>query len=50
MKRSKFTQQQIAFILRQAEEGASVEDVCRKAGILIQTYRPTTDGAGSMAG
>lgn len=38
MKRSKFTEQQIAFILRQAEEGTSVEDVCRKAGIAIQTY------------
>jgi putative transposase len=38
MKRSKFTEQQIAFILRQAEEGSSVEDVCRKAGISIQTY------------
>jgi putative transposase len=38
MKRSKFTEQQIAFILRQAEEGAAVEDVCRKAGISIQTY------------
>ena len=38
MKRSKFSEQQIAFILRQAEEGASVEKVCRKAGISIQTY------------
>lgn len=38
MKRSKFNEQQIAFILRQAEEGTSVEEVCRKAGISIQTY------------
>jgi putative transposase len=38
MKRSKFSEQQIAFILRQAEEGTSVEEVCRKAGISIQTY------------
>lgn len=38
MKRSKFSDQQIAFLLRQAEEGASVEEVCRKAGISIQTY------------
>ena len=38
MKKSRFTEQQMAFILRQAEEGASVEDVCRKAGISIQTY------------
>ena len=33
MKRSKFTEAQIAFILRQAEEGTAVGEVCRKAGI-----------------
>lgn len=38
MKRSKFSEQQIAFILRQAEEGVSVGEVCRKAGISEQTY------------
>ncbi len=39
MRRSQFTDQQIAFILRQAEEGTAVEEgVCRKAGISIQTY------------
>ena len=38
MKRSKFSEQQIAFILRQADEGTSVEEVCRKAGVSIQTY------------
>ena len=38
MKRSKFSHQQIAFLLRHGEEGASVEEVCRKAGISIQTY------------
>ena len=38
MKRSKFTDSQIAFILRQAEEGIPVEEVCRKAGISMQTY------------
>jgi len=38
MKRSKFTDSQIAFILRQAEEGTPVEEVCRKAGISQQTY------------
>jgi putative transposase len=38
MKRSKFRTQQIAFILRQAEEGTSVEDMCRKAGVSIQTH------------
>jgi putative transposase len=38
MKRSKFTEAQIAFILRQAEEGAAVVEVCRKAGISEATY------------
>ncbi len=38
MKRSRFSEQQIAFILRQAEEGTSVEEVCRKAGISEATY------------
>ena len=38
MKRSKFSEQQIAFILRQAEEGTRVEEVCRKAGISVHTF------------
>ena len=38
MKRSRFSEQQIAFILHQAEEAVAVEEVCRKAGISIQTY------------
>lgn len=38
MKRNKFSEQQIAFILRQAEEGVSVGEVCRKVGISEQTY------------
>jgi putative transposase len=38
MKRSKFTESQIAFILRQAEEGTAVAEVCRKAGISEATY------------
>ena len=33
MKRSKFSEAQIAFILRQADEGTPVAEVCRKAGI-----------------
>jgi putative transposase len=32
MRKSKFTEQQIAFILKQADDGVSVEDTCRKAG------------------
>ena len=38
MKRSKFTDSQVALILRQAEEGTSVAEVCRKAGISEPTY------------
>jgi len=38
MKRSKFTDPQIAFILRQAEEGITVGEVGRKAGISEATY------------
>jgi putative transposase len=33
MKRSRFSDQQIAFVLRQAEEGTTIEEVCRKVGI-----------------
>lgn len=38
MKKSRFSEQQVAFILKQAEDGTTVEEVCRKAGISIQTY------------
>ena len=38
VKRSKFTEAQIAFILRQAEEGTAVAEVCRKAGISDATF------------
>ncbi|OGH99322.1 MAG: Hin recombinase [Candidatus Melainabacteria bacterium GWA2_34_9] len=38
MKKSKFTEQQIAFTLRQAEEGTSVVEVCRKMGISDNTF------------
>ena len=38
MKRSKFSDQQIAFVLRQAEEGTAVGEVCRKAGISEATF------------
>jgi putative transposase len=33
MKRSKFTEAQIAFILRQGKEGTAVGEISRKAGI-----------------
>lgn len=38
MKKSKFTEQQIAFALKQAELGIPVEEVCRKVGISDATF------------
>jgi putative transposase len=38
MKRSKFTDQQIAFALHQAEQGTSVGEIIRKMGISEQTF------------
>ena len=38
MKASKFTDAQKAFILKQAEEGLPVGEVCRKAGISQATF------------
>lgn len=37
MKKTKFTEQQIAFALRQVEEGTSVAEVCRKMGVSDNT-------------
>ena len=38
MKKSKFTEEQIAFALRQAETGTRVAEVYRKMGIAEQTF------------
>jgi putative transposase len=38
MRRSKFPEAQIAFILRQAKEGTVIGEVCRKAGISEATF------------
>ena len=38
MKKSKFTDEQIAFALKQAEVGTPVEEVCRKMGISDAAY------------
>ena len=38
MKRSRYTPEQIAFALRQAENGTPVVEVCRKMGIFEQTF------------
>ena len=38
MRRSKFTDEQIAYALRQAEAGAAPAEICRKLGISEQTF------------
>jgi putative transposase len=38
MKKSKFTEQQIAFALRQADAGTKVKDLIRQLGIAEQTF------------
>lgn len=38
MKRSKFTESQIIFALKQAETGIRVDEVCRKMGISEATF------------
>jgi putative transposase len=38
MKTSKFTEEQIAFALKQAETGTPVKEVIRKMGITEQTF------------
>ena len=38
MKKPKFTDARIAFVLRQAEERTAIGEVCRKAGISEATF------------
>ena len=38
MKASRFSDAQKAFVLKQGEEGTSVAEICRKAGISQATY------------
>ncbi len=38
MKKSRFTDEQIAYALKQQELGASVDEVCRKMGIAQATF------------
>jgi putative transposase len=38
MKTSKFSEAQIAYILRQAEDGTAIGEVCRSAGISEATF------------
>jgi putative transposase len=38
MRTSKFTEEQIAFALRQADLGTAVDEVCRKMGVSQATF------------
>jgi putative transposase len=38
MRKSQFTEARIAFVLKQAEDGTPVAEVCRKAGVAEATF------------
>ncbi len=38
MKKSKFTEAQIVFAIKQSEQGVTVEEICRKMGISEATF------------
>ena len=38
MRKSRFAEEQIAFVLRQSESGISIGDITRKLGIAEQTF------------
>jgi len=38
MKRKRYTDEQIAYALRQAESGTTVTEICRKLGVSQQTF------------
>jgi putative transposase len=38
MKKSKFSEEQIAYVLRQVEAGVPIADVCRQVGVSEATF------------
>ena len=48
MRRSKFTETQIVSILKQADAGVPVKDLCRQAGISVATYYQWKSRFGGM--
>ena len=48
MKKSRFTETQIVSILKQADAGVPVKDLCRQAGISTATYDQWKSKSGGM--
>ena len=48
MRTSKFTETQIVSILKQADAGVPVKDICRQAGISTATYYPWKSKYGGL--
>jgi putative transposase len=49
MKKSRFSEQKIVSILKQAEDGMSVQDLCRKHGISNATFYNWRSKYGGMS-
>lgn len=48
MKKSRFSETQIVSILKQADAGLAIKDICRQAGISVPTYYQWKSKYGGM--